>query len=514
MDSPYLAGVQAKQTYSFYSGCSITMGSNAVWLVEGWPTTYGFDSDNDRLGGTYVSAANKTIPADTGIGKGNVVAVAEETLPGGGKLFVGGTVFYSNFEIKVQLDNYGQTQNSNYNIVMNILDSVRRVIPVTDISVIRAGNMGDVYCAQGTVTAGTTPGNAFFDTIYIEDATGGINIFPVSGTDIKVGQKVKVTGTLDQYQGDPELRMLELSITDPSINPIEPAVMSTQAAMNSMNGVRFIRVEGTVIRMDSQNLYIDDGSGEARIFVDGYIGDGTNDPAKLGKWDPNILVGDKVNAVGLASADSSGPRLRVRNTAEIVRMDTVPPVITVVGVENGDRFTLFERAAVQWSASDALSGIAASSGDIVSGENLDTETVGPHTLNFTASDNAGNAASLSITYYVEYDFSGFLSPAGMDKSFKAGSSIPVKFAITDAGAGYPADAAAKLYVARMTDGKAEDEFPAVSKSAAAEGNQFRYDTDSKQYIFNLDTKGFAPGEYRLRIDLGDGTVNILVITLK
>ena len=218
MDSPYLNGVVPQQNYSFYSGCSITLGPDATWLIKGTPTTYGFDSDNDGLGGTYVAAANKTIPADTGIGKGNVVALAAETLPGGGKLFVGGTVFYSNFEIKTQLDNATQLQNSNYNITMNILDSIKKTIPVTPINEVRSANKGDVFCVEGTVTAGTAPkDNAFFDTIYVQDSTGGINLFPVSGMDIRIGQKVKAVGSVDEYLGDKVLRVIDYSVTDSSI---------------------------------------------------------------------------------------------------------------------------------------------------------------------------------------------------------------------------------------------------------------------------------------------------------
>ncbi len=330
-DSPYLNGVDPAQRYSFYSGCSFTMGPDSIWLVKGWPSTYGFDADNDGLGGSYVSNAATTMPADTGIGKGNMVALATEPLSGGGRLFVGGTVFYSNFEVKATLDNYGQLQNSNYNILMNILDSIRKVVPVSQISEARAGTIGSAYCVEGTVTAGKTPSdNAFFDTIYIQDATGGINIFPVAGSDIQVGQKVKVTGTLDQYQGDLELRVVEMSVTDTAVNPIEPALLSTHDAMEAANGGKLVKVEGIVTRMDTQNIYIDDGSGEARVFVDGYIGDGSGDASKLGKWDENIEVGSRVSAIGLASVDTYGARLRVRNTSEIVKADIHSHTVTFI----------------------------------------------------------------------------------------------------------------------------------------------------------------------------------------
>lgn len=323
--SAYLNNVVPEQNYSFYSGCSITMGSNATWLVKGTPTTYGFDSDNDGKGGTYVSSAASKIPADTGIGKGNVVALAAETLPGGGKLFVGGTVFYSDFEIKTQLDNSSQLQNSNYNIAMNILDSIKRVIPVTPIGQVRSANLGDAFSVEGIVTAGTASGNAFFDTAYIQDSTGGINLFPVSGIDLAVGQKVKATGIVDEYLGDKELRIIDISITDTSINPVTPTTMTTKDAMDSKNGGMLLKVQGTVTKVDVTNnvvqaIYVKDQSGVvARLFVDGYINySDTNSP----KLEDIAKVGNIISGIGLASTDPDGNRLRVRDRSEITLIKT------------------------------------------------------------------------------------------------------------------------------------------------------------------------------------------------
>ncbi len=320
MSSPYMDGVVPEQDYSFYSGCSVTMGGDARWLVKGHSTTYGFDSDNDGLGGSYAAAANTTIPSPNGgIGKGNVVALAEETLPGGGKLFVGGTVFFSDFEIKTALDNYGQLQNSNYNIMMNIVDSIKKVVPVTPIKQIRTAKMGEAFCAEGIVTAGTQQGNAFFDTIYIQDATGGINIFPVSDMNIRVGQKVKVLGYVGQYQGDIELVMQQIEVTDTALKPVSPKEFTTRDSMLPQNGGWLAKVRGTVTGITENTIFIDDGTGEARIFVDGYIGDSTGGINTPGKWEPSIKVGDTVSAIGLASVDTEGNRLRVRDTSEIIK---------------------------------------------------------------------------------------------------------------------------------------------------------------------------------------------------
>lgn len=320
-NSPYLDKVVAQQNYSFYSGSSITVGSNATWLVKGTPTTYAFDSDNDKLGGSYVANAASAMPSQEGsIGKGNVVALATETLPGGGKLFVGGTVFFSDFEIKATLDNYGQLQNSNYNIMMNILDSVKNVMEITPINQVRAGAFGQVFSVEGTVTAGTKSGNAFFDTIYIQDKTGGINIYPVSGMDIEVGEKVKVTGTLDQYLGDKELRVINIEVTDKNDNPLDPDFVSTKAAMDDVNGGKLLKVQGIVTNVVTVSgvvsaIYVKDQTGiEARLFIDGYID--YSDPTSA-KLEQIAKVGNTISGIGLASTDPDGNRLRVRDRSEI-----------------------------------------------------------------------------------------------------------------------------------------------------------------------------------------------------
>lgn len=583
MESPYLNGVVSGQPYSFYSGCSISLDSAALasgkttWLVKGHNTTESIDSNKNLTG--------------VALPQGSVYALAEEQLSGGGKMFIGGTVYISDFEVKAQLDNSTQLQNSNYNIAMNILDSIKKEMQVTPINKVRSASKGDVFCIEGTVTAGKTPtDNAFFDTLYIQDETGGINLFPVAAADIKVGQKVKAIGTVDEYLGDKELRVIEYSVTDTSINPISPTVMTTKAAMDGINGGMLVKIEGTVTRMDSQNIFVNDGTGEARAFIDGYIGDGSGDSSKAGKWDPMIQVGDKVNIVGLASVDPSGPRLRVRNTTEIVRIkDSIPPVITVTGIDNngiynvpvtpivstdkgtftmtlngeqyngeaiskegnhtlvikavnrdgytaettlrfiidltapkftikgindGEAVKLNQNIVITWEFSDEGSGLQTVSGDIKSGDILDTSKVGKNTLTFTATDKAGNKVVKTITYYVNYDYSGVLKPINDDGSsvFKAGSTVPVKFQLKDANGSYVNNAVAKLYIAPITDGKVGTEIKAVSSSSVFDENVFR--NEDNQYLFNLSTKNLTEGAYQIRIELGDGTINTLNITLR
>jgi hypothetical protein len=46
------------------------------------------------------------------------------------------------------------------------------------------------------------------------------------------------------------------------------------------------------------------------------------------------------------------------------------------------------------------------------------------------------------------------------------------------------------------------------------GNLFRYDASSGQYVYNLSTKPLAVGTWSLRIDLGDGLVRAVTISLR
>ena len=77
-------------------------------------------------------------------------------------------------------------------------------------------------------------------------------------------------------------------------------------------------------------------------------------------------------------------------------------------------------------AADATSGLASQSCDPV-----DTSTAGVHTITCTARDVAGNVATASAGYLVEYKVFGFFSPAA-SSSWRQGGTITVKVALADA----------------------------------------------------------------------------------
>lgn len=313
------------QTYSQYSGSSVSVGEG-TWLVKGFETTYSIDSDNDGIGG---------IEKDSGE---DVVFLAyEEVGENGGAVFAAGGVFLSDFEVDYELDNQFDLPYANTTITQNILDDVAVDIPVTDIADVRAAwndgaGSGSVFKVQGYVTSGTSNEyNTFFDCIYIQDETGGMDIFPYAETGLEIGTKIEITGYLAQYQGDIELKVMSYEILDEEKNVIEPEYMSNKDAMDyASNGGELIQVKGTVKEDSivynsdgtiSQFVLTDSAGDDAKIFIDGYIFSGTTGENTLADI---VKEGETISAAGLlymhpeGDSDESVAVLRVRNCDEIV----------------------------------------------------------------------------------------------------------------------------------------------------------------------------------------------------
>lgn len=86
------------------------------------------------------------------------------------------------------------------------------------------------------------------------------------------------------------------------------------------------------------------------------------------------------------------------------------------------------------NATDTTSGVASSSCSTV-----DTSTPGVKTLTCTAADNAGNTATATLTYVVEYNIVGFFDPVPGSK-WKVGQTVPVKVALGNASGARISDA--------------------------------------------------------------------------
>ena len=317
------------ERFSHYGGASIyavdTSGNPTTALpttvspvVYGHATTYSVDVDKDGLGGPgtpkYTYAENDD----------RLMVMATEQLNGKGLIVVSGAAFMSNFEVQAQAEDNGAEKNySNYRICENLLGMLNPVKISTVAAVQAEKDEGVKFTIEAVVTSnasGYDKNTAFFDCIYAQDETAGINCFPVAG-DFKIGDKVRITGTTSSYQGERQLAVTSIVKIGEAEAPAPRDVTAAQVNDGSVLG-SLIKVKGTVTRIEEseglvQTIMVKDEAGnECRVFIDGYI---TTD-----KTIENLAVGCKIEATGLASYDNTFnapdgpfPRIRIRDRADI-----------------------------------------------------------------------------------------------------------------------------------------------------------------------------------------------------
>ena len=352
MENPLLKGVEFDaehpydklytERFSHYGGASIyavdasgnatsTLPATVSPAVYGHATTYSVDVDKDGLGGAgipkYTFAKNDD----------RLMVMASEQLEGKGLIIVSGAAFMSNFEVQYQVSDSGAEKNySNYKICQNLVSMLNQT-EITKIADVQAETEEGVkFTVEGIVTSNASGYNkdtAFFDCIYVQDDTAGINAFPVAGN-FKIGDKVRVTGTTSSYQGERQLAVTKIEKIADAAAPAPKEVTAAQINDGSFLG-SLVKIKGTITRVEEaegkiQTIMVKDAAGnEARVFIDGYI---TKDTEV-----ENAVVGNQVEAVGLASYDntfvlSNGtpvyPRIRIRDRADVVCTAGETPVET------------------------------------------------------------------------------------------------------------------------------------------------------------------------------------------
>lgn len=196
--------------------------------------------------------------------------------------------------------------------------------------------------------------------------------------------------------------------------------------------------------------------------------------------------------------------------------DTSAPFVTVLGVSNGATYTLGAAPAASCSTTDSASGVAAQATLTITGGT--SNGVGHFTATCSgATDSAGNAASpVRAGYDVQYVFTGFFSPVsgGSDgRTFKGGSSIPLKWRLQNAQGDYITSLSAIAAVQAAPDPTCSVGGEGIIFDATSAGNsglQF----DNNTFQFNWKTTGLATGCYEVLVSLDDGTRKTTFMTLR
>ena len=336
------------QLFSQYGGASIyvvdsegnpttTIPATVSPVVYGHASTYSKDSDNDGLGGDSMP---KYAVAE---GDNRLMVLATEQLEGKGLIVVSGAAFMSNFEVQAQIGDSGSEKNySNYNICENLISYLNpiTVSPIADVQ--KQELEGVKYTIEGVVTSnasGYDKDTAFFDCIYLQDGTAGINAFPVAGN-FKIGDKVRITGTTSSYQGERQIAVTSIEKISVETAPAPKEITASQLNDGSVLG-SLVTLKGNVVSFEEANgliqtILVRDSAGNiGRVFIDGYI--------TTTKDVEGLEVGCAITATGLASYDNTFnapdgpfPRIRIRDRADIVCAPAEGIVIVGPSIDRDD----------------------------------------------------------------------------------------------------------------------------------------------------------------------------------
>ena len=171
----------------------------------------------------------------------------------------------------------------------------------------------------------TVPPPLFGRSIYIQDHTGGIRVYLTKGEypPLAEGDWLRVNGRLADYHGEREVKVhspADLWRTGAG-KPLSPLLIRSGEVNEPHEGL-LVQIIAPAVRFWGQSFYLDDGSGEARVYV----------KESTGFRRPFIHVGEVWSVVGVVSQYvrkapyEGGYRLLPRYERDFSRPPLVLPV--------------------------------------------------------------------------------------------------------------------------------------------------------------------------------------------
>ena len=232
----------------------------------------------------------------------------------------------------------------------------------------------------------------------------------------------------------------------------------------------------------------------------------------VGEGAGQVVTGVAIDYAGNQASTSVGP----------LDVDLTAPFVSIDGIIDGHTYAAGSAPTPTCEAFDSLSGLAGSCSLTVTGGSGDG---GRFTAVATATDRAGNVATASVTWFVQFRFGGYLDPINDTGSkvtpqtsvFKSGSTVPVKFQLFDA-AGNPISVGTPPQWLTPVRGPALGS-ASVNESSVklspTSGSNFLFDARAGRYQYNWQPSRDMAGYYWLigaRLD--DGTTHVVYVGVK
>jgi hypothetical protein len=191
---------------------------------------------------------------------------------------------------------------------------------------------------------------------------------------------------------------------------------------------------------------------------------------------------------------------------QAVQLDATDPTIELTSPVADEAEVLLGTSGltIDYSCADDRSGIVSCIGTRAAGDELDTSTVGWHSVTVEAVDAAGNTAQVSFSYRVVYGFAGASGRLAVDEPIviRSTATLPVRISLEDVSKAQVPGLSPQLFL--------EDE-----QGVRRDAGHLSYDPDEDRYTAQVSLRrlGVSAGSYDLVVDLDDGTTRTVASLL-
>ncbi|PIT90244.1 MAG: hypothetical protein COU22_03300 [Candidatus Komeilibacteria bacterium CG10_big_fil_rev_8_21_14_0_10_41_13] len=174
--------------------------------------------------------------------------------------------------------------------------------PVYTVNQLKELDKGEQASLVGLVTAPPKLLGSRVMYLIEPDFSAGLQIYSSNGDypDLKIGQLVEVKGKVSEVQGEKRLNLVKdqpVKILD-QIEVIDPELMAIDDIGDELIG-SLVKVSGELVERKGSNYYLDDGSGEIRVYL----------KESAGIDSPEVAEGYIMTVQGVLSLTKSGYRL-------------------------------------------------------------------------------------------------------------------------------------------------------------------------------------------------------------